>query len=279
MRLRVVPLAAGVAAAALVTGFPASAADQTVNAVGTSWDKTSVSINVGETVTWANSSGFSHNICVAKPGGTPTALDNASCTEFRNGDPANGWSAPHMFATAGTYSFICQAHPLTMAGTVTVGGGGGGTTTTDTGTGTTTTSTSTTTTSTTTTGTSTSTTPTQTQTTATETTPTQSQPVDDMTAPAFTGKLRRRASRRSLVIELGSSEDATLKATVSRRAPSARSFTRLGRASLTVHAGRNVVTLPRKAGGGGRSGSYRVTLQLVDAAGNKSATRTLRFKL
>ena len=277
MRLRVVPLAAGVATAALATGFPASAADQTVNAVGTSWDKTSVSINVGETVTWANSSGLSHNICVAKPGGTPTALDNASCTEFRNGDPANGWSAPHMFTTAGTYSFICQAHPFSMAGTVTVGGGGGGTTTTDTGTGTTTTSTSTTTTSTT--GTSTSTT--QTQTTATETTPTQTQTqtAADTTAPAFTGKLRRRANRRSLVIELGSSEDATLKATVFRRAPRARSFSRGASASLAVHAGRNVVTLPRRAGGSGRSGSYRVTLQLVDAAGNKSGTRTLRFKL
>jgi hypothetical protein len=37
--------------------------------------------------------------------------------------------------------------------------------------------------------------------------------------------------------------------------------------------------LPRAARGSLRSGAYRVRLQLVDAAGNKSATRTLGFKL
>src|SRR4051812_23016990 len=140
MRLGVVPLAAGIGVAALVAGFPASAADQAVTAGALSWDKTSVAIAVGETVTWSNNSGISHNICVAKPGDTPSGvnpLDGASCTEFRNGDPANGWSAPHPFSTAGVYKFVCQQHPSYMAGTVTVGGSG--TTTTDTGTGTTTT--------------------------------------------------------------------------------------------------------------------------------------------
>jgi hypothetical protein len=46
-----------------------------------------------------------------------------------------------------------------------------------------------------------------------------------------------------------------------------------------VSKGKNVVTLPRKPKGSLRSGSYKVKLQLVDAAGNKSPTRTLTFKL
>ena len=38
------------------------------------------------------------------------------------------------------------------------------------------------------------------------------------------------------------------------------------------------MTLPRKARHA-RSGAYSVKLQLVDAAGNKSATKTISFKL
>ena len=99
------------------------------------------------------------------------------------------------------------------------------------------------------------------------------------TPPSFTGKLKRRSSRKSLIVELGSSEDATLDVTVYRRAPARHSFRRVGHASLTVHAGRNVVTLPRKAAGRPRSGAYRIRLVLVDAAGNHSPARTLRFKI
>jgi plastocyanin len=267
MRLRVVPLVAGLIAAALIAGFPASAADTTVTAQAFTWDKTAIAVNVGDKVTWANGSGgIPHNVCVAKPGDTPDAANDASCTEFRNGAPAADWSGytnAHPFATAGTYKFICQQHPTTMAGTVTVGDG---TTTTGTGTGT---------------GTST-TPPPDTQPTDTTTTPTQTQTettAADTTAPAFTGKIKRRASRKSLVLDFRSSEDATLHATIFRRPPHGRAFAQVGQASAKVRTGHNVVTLPRKAGGSGRSGSYRVKLQLVDAAGNKSATKTLSYKL
>jgi hypothetical protein len=44
-----------------------------------------------------------------------------------------------------------------------------------------------------------------------------------------------------------------------------------------VKQGKNVVMLLRKSRL--RSGAYRVRLQLVDAAGNRSATKTLNFKL
>src|SRR3954454_12769795 len=136
MRLGVVPLAAGFGVAALVAGFPASAADQTVNALAFTWDNSALTVGVGESVTWANGSGVPHNVCVAKPGDTPGTTP-ASCTEFMNGPISADWSTytnKHAFATAGTYKFICQQHPTTMTGTVTVGGGG--TTTSDTGTGT-----------------------------------------------------------------------------------------------------------------------------------------------
>src|SRR4051794_8604519 len=266
MRLRVVPLAAGIGAAARVAGFPASAADTTVNAQAFTWDKTAIAISVGDKVTWTNSSGIPHNVCVAKPGDTPDAASDASCTEFRNGVPATDWSAytnAHPFATAGAYKFICQQHPTTMAGTITVGGSGTTTTeTTGTGTGTSTTP------------------PPDTQPTDTTTAPTtQTGPAADTSAPAFTGKLKRRSSRKSLVIELGASEKAVLHAAVFRRAPGAHAYKQVGQTSAGVKVGRNVVTLSRKAGGSGRSGAYRVKLQLVDAAGNRSATRALSYKL
>jgi plastocyanin len=254
----------GVALALLVAGLPASAADQTINAqVPYGWDQTNVTINVGDTVTWANPGGGDHNVCVAKAGSqTCSASDN----QFRNGDPSVTWATytnSYKFTTPGTYKFLCEVHAVYgMVGTITVNGTGGTTTTTTTGTGTGTTPTYT------------QTTPTQTQTqTQTQTTPA------DTTAPVFTGKLKRRASRKSLILDLGSSEDATLTATVFRRAPGKRTFARVGQASLDVHAGRNVVTLPRKASGKLRSGAYRVRLVLTDAAGNHSAPRTLVFKL
>jgi plastocyanin len=255
----VIALLAGVLAAALVAGFPAVAADQAVSAVSyTNWNPSQVNIDPGNKVTWSNSTGYMHNVCVAKPGDTPKDLttdpSGASCTEFRNGPPAMDWSVnaanDHTFTAAGTYNFICQEHP-NMKGTVQVGAAGGTTTTTTTM-------------------------PPPTQ---TETTQTQTTPAADTTAPSFTGTVKRKASRTSLILTFSASEDGTLHATVARRAPSARSFRRVGRASVPVHKGRNTVKLPRKAAGKLRRGSYRVTLRLEDAAGNVSSRRILKFKI
>jgi hypothetical protein len=104
-------------------------------------------------------------------------------------------------------------------------------------------------------------------------------PAADTTAPGFTGKVKRRSSRKALILELTSTEPATLKAKVLRRPPRGRTFSRVGQSSVEVKQGKNVVTLPRKASGRLRSGGYRVQLQLQDAAGNKSATKTISFKL
>jgi plastocyanin len=266
MRLRLLALPAGFLAALVVAGMPASAADSSIAANGTSWNPGQVSIVPGDTVTWSNPAGGTHNVCVAQPGSDPSVV----CDEFRNGDPAASWASyanAHTFATAGEYKFICQFHGSFMSGKVIVGGSG--TTTTGTGTGTNTG-----------TGTGTSTTPPpDTQPTDTITTPTGTAPAVDRTAPAFTNKPKRKSSRKSLILSFGSSEAGKLEATVTRRAPGARSFTRVGQASLKVKQGRNTVTLPRKAAGSLRRGAYRVKLVLVDAAGNRSSSRTLAFKL
>jgi plastocyanin len=279
MRVWLTALLAGVGAAALVAGIPALAADQTVTAGSSSWSRTTVNIAPNEQVTWSSSSANAHNICVARPGDTLDtdplhSTDPASCTEFRNGDPGTGWSASHTFPTAGTYAFECQAHPGSMHGSVVVGTGGGTTTTT-----TTTTGTGTTTTTTTTTGTGptpSDTTPTQTQTGPTLTQTTQAA---DTTVPRFTTAIKRRAGRKSLTLTFGSSEAGRLEATVFRRAPRARTFARVGKASLKVRSGANTLTVPRNAGGGLRSGAYRVRLALVDAAGNRSPARLVVFKI
>jgi plastocyanin len=267
MKLWLSALLAGVGVAALVTGVPALALDQTVTANAASWNHTQVNIAPGEQVTWSNTSATLHNVCVGKPGDT-LDLTPTSCTEFRNADPAGHWSAAHTFATAGSYPFICQnpAHTM-MTGTVVVG------------TTTTTTPTTTTTTVTTTTGTGTTptdTTPTQTQTT---TTPTQTTSAKDTTAPSFTTAIKRRAGRGALTLTFSSSEAGRLEATVFRRAPRSRSYARVGQASMKVSSGANTLTVPRKAAGTLRSGSYRVKLTLVDTAGNRSLPRLFNFKL
>ena len=258
--MRIVALAAGFLVAMGVAALSASAGDASISAVSASdtWNPNTATIQVGEKITWSTDGAGFHNVCVLKPGTTGDTCTSAN-QEFRNGDVKQDWSGNaangHTFTTAGTYTFFCEAHKsLGMTGTITVQGNG-------TGTGTSTTP------------------PPDTQPTDTITTPTQTTPAPDTTAPAFVGKLKRKASRKSLILDFSSSEDAALKANVSRRKPGARSYTKIGEASLKVKQGHNVVTLPRRAGGALRSGSYKVNLQLVDDAGNKSATKTLTFKL
>ena len=257
MRRSLAALLAGVLVALAVSGLPAIAAKQTIaaNNADNSWSPKDVTIEVGEDVEWTNPNAGFHNVCVFKPGSS-----GSTCDEFRNGEFGPDWSGytnKHTFTTAGVYKFFCQAHGTAggagMAGTVTVNSSGTGTTNTDT--------------------------VTDTTTVPTNTTPTGTQPAIDSTPPTFTGKLKRKSSRKSLILQLGSSEDARLKATVSRRAPGKRSFTTVGSGQVKVKSGRNTVTLPRQIAGKMRAGAYRVKLQLVDYSNNRSGTRTLNFKL
>ena len=75
----------------------------------------SVTVSVGDTVTWHNSGQQPH---------TATASDGS----FDTGTVNSGGSASHTFNSPGTFSYICTIHP-NMKGTVRVlsaGGGGGG---------------------------------------------------------------------------------------------------------------------------------------------------------
>ncbi len=248
-------LAAGFLAALALSGFPASAANQSIVAnddAGPVWKPNAVTIQAGESVTWATDGGF-HDVCVLKPGATGDNCDNSSTKEFKNGDPAPSWSAytnSHTFTTAGTYTFFCEVHKGDgMTGTITVTAASTGTTTTET---------------------------TQTMTTNTET-GTQTTPVEDTTAPHFSPAPKRRASKRSIVLAFGSSEAAKLSVSVAWHAAGKHHFSHVGSATVGVKHGNNVVTVPRKAAGKLRAGSYRLTLRLTDASGNHSAAKTLTF--
>jgi plastocyanin len=113
-----VPLSALFAAAALLLlPLGAAAADQAVSISGLAFHPATVTVNVGDTVTWTNNDGVSH---------TATA-DGGS---FDTGTIGNGSSASETFNTAGTFAYHCSVHP-TMQGSVVVaaastGGGGGG---------------------------------------------------------------------------------------------------------------------------------------------------------
>jgi plastocyanin len=65
-----------------------------------------LTIHVGNTVTWTNSGPSSH---------TATARDGS----FNTGQLSRGHRASHTFTTAGTYAYFCSIHPF-MRGTVTV---------------------------------------------------------------------------------------------------------------------------------------------------------------
>ena len=61
---------------------------------------TSVTVNVGDTVTWVNAG--------------PT-VHTATGSGFDTGNLSKGQSGSHTFASAGTFSYICTPHPFMKA--------------------------------------------------------------------------------------------------------------------------------------------------------------------
>jgi len=98
---RLTPLAIALALAAAPS---AHAAEVTVG--DKSFAPADVSINVGDAVTWRWTSG-PHNVHVT-----------AGPEKFDSGFKDSGATYIHTFTTAGTYSYICDAHP-SMRGAVT----------------------------------------------------------------------------------------------------------------------------------------------------------------
>jgi plastocyanin len=103
-----VVLCAATAIALFAVRTPAGAADQAVSINALAFSPTSVSINVGDTVTWTNNEvGVQHTVT------------SDSGAELSSGLLSTGQTYAHQFNTAGTFPYHCNVHP-TMAGTVVV---------------------------------------------------------------------------------------------------------------------------------------------------------------
>ena len=85
----------------------ASAADRTVSIVDFAFEPATVTVNVGDTVTWRNNGQAPHNA---------HATNNEFQTEVVGNDQVSG---SHTFDEAGSYNYICDVHP-NMKGTVVV---------------------------------------------------------------------------------------------------------------------------------------------------------------
>ncbi len=100
-----------VASVAMATGMAAGAvlaADGSVSIANFAFDPATVTVNVGDGVTWTNDDSTAH---------TATAGDGA----FDTGSIGAGQTATVTFDTAGTFAYVCSIHPQ-MAGTVIVQG-------------------------------------------------------------------------------------------------------------------------------------------------------------
>lgn len=91
---------------ALVAASPVLAADSAVSIPSLSFDPETVTIDVGDTVTWTNEDDVAHTV---------TADDDS----FDSGALSPGNSETVTFATAGTYAYHCTIHS-SMTGTVVV---------------------------------------------------------------------------------------------------------------------------------------------------------------
>ena len=90
----------------------ALAAEESVTIQGFAFGPASLTIDVGDSVTWTNGDGVGH---------TATADQGA----FDTGTIAGGASDSITFDQAGTFAYHCTVHP-TMTGTITVVAAGGG---------------------------------------------------------------------------------------------------------------------------------------------------------
>jgi plastocyanin len=121
---RVLVPGAVLAASALVAG-PALANTADVSIVGTSFQPATITIAVGDTVTWTTtqSIGQPHSVTSGKPGDA----DSGKVFDSGIGLQDNGTSFQFTFNTAGTFAYYCQVHPTQMTGEVVVTAAGAST--------------------------------------------------------------------------------------------------------------------------------------------------------
>ena len=87
-----------------------AAASTTVNIRDFEFSPSSVTVNVGDTVTWVNIG--------------PT-VHTATGSGFDTGNLAKGESGSHTFTSAGTFSYLCTPHPFMKASVTVVAAGSG----------------------------------------------------------------------------------------------------------------------------------------------------------
>lgn len=98
----------GILLALLAFQGSAGAADASVSISGLAYNPASVTINVGDSVTWTNNDA-----------GVPHTVTSDSGTELNSPNLNAGQTYVNQFDAAGTYTYHCTIHP-TMAGTVIV---------------------------------------------------------------------------------------------------------------------------------------------------------------
>ena len=96
--------AVGALAAGLLIAGTAVAADGDVTISGFAFSPGTVTVSVGDTVTWTNNDGVGHT---------------ATGDDFDTGTISGGATASVTFDTAGTFAYHCSIHPQ-MNGTVVV---------------------------------------------------------------------------------------------------------------------------------------------------------------
>jgi hypothetical protein len=95
----------------MAVAAPALAATRHVTIAGFAYSPNSVTVNVGDTVTWTNNDGVGHT---------------ATGSGFDTGTISAGASKSVTFDAAGTFAYHCTIHP-SMTGTVVVRTASGGT--------------------------------------------------------------------------------------------------------------------------------------------------------
>jgi plastocyanin len=124
-RSRFAGFLAGATLLALLSS-PVRGADQTITTGSTVFNSPNRTINIGDKVTWTNTSHGFHNVASA----------TFRCANGCDGDGGNGapstaeWSFTRTFNTAGVVEYWCEVHggqAVGMHGQITVQGGGGGT--------------------------------------------------------------------------------------------------------------------------------------------------------
>ncbi len=101
-------LGLGLAIALIVSVQTARAASQSAKIVDFSFEPATISVGVGDSVTWVNNGSAQH-----------TVSSQSDTARFDSGVLGSGGTFTYTFKSAGSFDFQCNVHPR-MVGTVTV---------------------------------------------------------------------------------------------------------------------------------------------------------------